>query len=124
MIIQTRVDGTNVIIDVQRMKLYGIIMSNRVILTSLCSAIVDEDEATELGLILGSLFRTYHCDLTHYTNLLSPNAVVWSTLPIMCTFTSYNKQLEPVQLKVKGVANIIHWLSTHNIADYEYKIEI
>lgn len=124
MIIQTRVDGQSVIIDVERMKLYGIIKPNRVILTSLCSSITDEDEATELGLILGSLFRTSHCDLTYCTNLLAPNSIVWASLPIVCTFTSYNKQLEPVQLKVKGVSNIIHWLGTHNITDYEYKIEI
>lgn len=124
MIIQTRVDGQFVIIDVQRLKLYGVVKSNRVILTSLCSAITDEQEATELGLILSSLFRTNHCDLTPYTNLLTPNRIVWASLPIVCTFTSYNKKLEPVQLKVKGVSNIIHWISTHNIADYTYKVEI
>lgn len=124
MIIQTRVDGSTVIIDVQRMKLYGVIKPSRVILSSICSSITDNDEATELGLILSSLFKNLHCDLTPYINLFAPNAVVWSTLPIVCTFTSYNKQLEPVMLKVKGVVNIINWLQTHNIADYSYKIEI
>lgn len=124
MIIQTRVDGSSVIIDVQRMKLYGVIKPSRVILASICSSITDETEATELGLILSSLFKNLHCDLTHYTNLLIPNVIVWNNLPIVCTFTSYNKQLEPVQLKVKGVQNIVQWIANHNLADYEFKIEI
>ena len=124
MIIQTRVDGSNVLIDVQRMKMYGVVKPSRVILSSICSSITDKDEATELGLILSSLFKHLHCDITPYINLLAPNVTVWSSLPIVCTFTSYNKQLEPVQLKVKGAQNIVQWITNHNLADYEYKIEI
>lgn len=124
MIIQTRVDGSTVIIDVQRMKLYGVVKPSRVILANICSSITDEEEATELGLILSSLFKNLHCDLTPYTNLLAPNSIVWSSLPIICTFTSYNKYLDPVQLKVKGVANIVQWIANHNLADYDFKIEI
>lgn len=124
MIIQTRVDGANVLIDVQRMKMYGVVKPSRVILANICSSITDEDEATELGLILSSLFKHLHCDITPYINLLAPNVTVWSSLPIVCTFTSYNKQLEPVQLKVKGAQNIVQWIANHNLADYEYKIEI
>lgn len=124
MIIQTRVDGSTVIIDVQRMKLYGVVKPSRVILANICSSITDEEEATELGLILSSLFKNLHCDLTSYINLFAPNAIVWSNLPIVCTFTSYNKQLEPVQLKVKGVSNIVQWIANHNLADYDFKIEI
>lgn len=124
MIIQSRVDGSSVIIDVQRMKLYGVIKPSRVILASICGSITDEEEATELGLILSSLFKNLHCDLTPYINLLAPNSIVWSSLPIVCTFTSYNKQLEPVHLKIKGVTNIVQWIANHNLADYEFKIEI
>ena len=124
MIILTRLGGQSIIIDVKRRKLYGVIESNKVILTSLSNCIEDKEEATELGAILKSLFKSYHCDLSNSINLLLANIELWSDLPIICTFTSYNKKLEPVQLKLKNVQNISNWMTNHNIADYDFKIEI
>lgn len=124
MIILTRVDGQSVIIDVKRMKLYGVIQANTIILTSLSASITDKEEALELGTILKSLFKSYHCDLSNFISLLLDNTESWSDLPIVCTFISYNKKLEPVQLKLKNVQNIRNWMANHNIADYEFKIEI
>ena len=124
MIILTRVDGQSIIIDVKRMKLYGVIQANTIILTSLSASITDKEEALELGAILKSLFKSYHCDLSNFINLIIDNTESWSDLPIVCTFTSYNKKLEPVQLKLKNVQNIRNWMANHNIADYEFKIEI
>lgn len=124
MIISTRVEGQTVLLDLERMKFYGVIYPNEIILSSLCESL-DESECAELGTILRPLLSVYHCDLTKCWSLLSYNKITWSNLPIVCTLTSYNKELKPVNLKIKGVQNIAQYLSNHPnvLNDYDIKIE-
>ena len=124
MIIQTRVERQTVIVDLQRMKLYGIVFTDEVVLSSLCEFLTP-DEYTELGNILRPLLTTHHCDLSHYYSLVDHNVQSWDGLPIVCTLTSYNKELKPVSLKIKGVKNIVQYLSAHPnvLNDYSIKIE-
>lgn len=124
MIISTRVEGQTVLLDLERMKFYGVVLPKQIVLSSLCEFLTPE-EYTELGSILRPLLTTYHCDLTHFYSLLDHNMDSWADLPIVCTLTSYNKELKPVNLKIKGVKNIAQYLSNHPnvLNDYDIKIE-
>ena len=114
MIISTRVEGQTVLLDLERMKFYGVVLPKQIVLSSLCEFLTP-DEYGELGSIL----------LTHFYSLLDHNIDSWADLPIVCTLTSYNKELKPVNLKIKGVKNIAQYLSNHPnvLNDYDIKIE-